>query len=184
MRDRRPRGRPETPDKHAINDKITAPKVRVIAVDGGQLGILDTSEAIKLAEEQGVDLVEVAPNSDPPVCRMLDYGKLKYRESKKAAEARKHSASNTIKELRIRYRTDSHDLDTKIRKAKKFLENGDRVKFQMRFRGREVAYRDLGEETFDQLIELLEGFATVEQRTRLVGNSMSITFAPVATVAS
>ena len=150
----------QKPDKHRINNKITATEVRVVGSDGSQLGVLPIAKALEVAEEQGLDLVEVAGAAKPPVCRILDYGKLKYKEQKKAAEARKKTSTATVKEIRIRYRTESHDLDTKVRKARKFLEGGDRVRFQMRFRGREVVYRDLGEETFKKVAELLEEVAT------------------------
>jgi len=178
MRQRGRDRRPPPADKHKINEKIEARQLRLIGVDGDQLGVVTRDAALQRAEDEGVDLVMVSENSDPPVCRLLDYGKLKYKESKKAAEARKHSASQTVKEIRVRYRIDSHDLDTKIRNAKKFLDGGDRVKFQMRFRGREMAYKQLGDELFDKIIELLDEEAEVEQRTPLVGNSMTMTFVP------
>ena len=178
----RPRFSREIPkeegDKFAINEEIKAREVRLVGVDGGQVGIVKIEEAQRMADEAGVDLVEVAPEAKPPVCRLLDYGKLRYREQKKAAEARKHSASHQIKELRLRYSTDKHDLEVKVRKAREFLEAGDRVKFSMRFRGREVAYRQLGEAVYDKVIELLNDIATVEQRTGLLGNSMTLSLVP------
>ena len=179
MRPIRPREKvKDTSDKYSINEEITAPQVRVVGVDGAQLGILVTREAIKLAEEAGVDLVEVAPGSSPPVCRMLDYGKLKYREQKKAADARKRAATHTTKELRIRYNTDKHDLDTKVRNARKFLEEGDKVRFQMRFKGRESVYKDLGEQVFKQIAEYLQDIALIEESTPLMGQRMTMTIGP------
>jgi len=168
----------EEGDKFAINEEIKAREVRVIGADGAQLGILKIEDARRIADEAGVDLVEVAPEARPPVCRLLDYGKLKYREQKKAAEARKHSASQQIKELRLRYSTDKHDLETKVRKAREFLGEGDRVKFSMRFRGREVAYKELGEAVYDKVVDQLSDVAAIEQRTGLIGNSMTLSLVP------
>ena len=165
-------------DKHLLNEEIKCPEVRLIGSDGSQVGVVKTSEALQMAEEEGVDLVAMSPDAKPPVCRLLDYGKLKYREQKKAAEARKRTATNTVKELRIRYSTEKHDLETKIRKAKSFIENGDKVRFQMRFRGREVVYRDLGTETFQKVVEALEDVAQVDEMTPLVGNRMVLTLSP------
>ena len=167
-------------DKHAINEQISAPEVRVVGADGSQLGVMRTRDAITLAQEQGLDLVEVAANISPPVCKLIDYGKLKYREQKKAAEARKKSSTSTTKELRIRYSTDTHDLETKVRNARRFLEDGDKVKFEMRFRGREVVYQELGRETFKQIIEMLQDIGVVEEQTSLVGYRMHLSFAPKA----
>ena len=178
MRDRNPRLRQQPTDKHLINDRITASEVLVVADGGEQLGVLTKEKALSIAEERSLDLVLVSPDSNPPVCRLLDYGKLKYKERKKAAEARKKTSNQTIKELRVRYSTDTHDLDTKVKKAIKFLEGGDRVKFLMRFRGREIVYRDLGEEIFDKIVEMLSEVSEVENRAPLTGNSMAITFAP------
>lgn len=165
-------------DKYSINEYITATQVRVIGADGAQLGIILTREAVRMAEELGLDLVEVAPEASPPVCRILDYGKLKYREQKKAADARKKAAVHTVKELRVRYNTDKHDLETKVRLAKKFIEEGDKVRFQMRFKGRESVYRDLGESVFKSIGESLAEIAQVEESTPLIGQRMTITFGP------
>lgn len=165
-------------EKHRINENITVAEVRLVAADSEQLGVVPIAEALRIAEEAGLDLVEVAPTAEPPVCRILDYGKLKYKEQKKAAEARKRSSVHVVKEIRIRYSTDSHDLQTKVRAARKFLSAGDRVRFQMRFRGREVVYRNLGEETFKQIGEMLEDVGTLEERTPLQNQRMMVTFVP------
>lgn len=180
MRPFRPREKPKDPldEKYSINEQIVAPQVRVIGAKGEQIGIIATREAMRMAEEEGVDLVEVAPEANPPVCRLLDYGKLKYREQKKAADARKRAATHTVKELRIRYNTDKHDLETKIRNARKFLEEGDKVRFQMRFKGRESVYRELGEQVFQQVAELLQDLALIEESTPLMGQRMTMTLAP------
>lgn len=172
------RNKKHTSDKHETNESIKAKRVRLIDDAGEAKGIVSIDEALAIAREAGLDLVQVAADADPPVCKILDYGKLKYKEQKKAAEARKKTAVFVVKELRIRYRTDKHDLDTKLRKARKFLEGGDRVRFQMRFRGREVVYRDLGVATFDQVVEQLADIADVEERSPLAGNRMTITFVP------
>lgn len=165
-------------EKHAVNEQIRAPEVRVIGVDGAQLGVMKTSEALRLAAEQGVDLIEVAAEAQPPVCRLLDYGKLKYREQKKAAEARKKSATHSTKELRVRYNTDSHDLETKVKNAREFLKEGDKVRFTMRFRGRESVYQELGHKIFEQIQEMLQDIAVVDERTPMLGQRMIIGFAP------
>ncbi|MCL4137808.1 UNVERIFIED_CONTAM: hypothetical protein GTU68_028106 [Idotea baltica] len=175
------RGQAKIEEKFAINEAITAPQVRLVGEGGEQLGVVLIKDALARAEANGMDLVAVAPDADPPVCRILDYGKLKYKEQKKAAESRKRSATNTVKEIRIRYSTDSHDLETKVRMAKKFIGGGDKVRFQMQFRGREVVYRDLGEDIFKQLTEVLSDVAVVEERSPLMGKRMTITFAPKVT---
>ena len=165
-------------EKYSVNRDITAKEVRVIGAAGEQLGILKTYEALKIAEDAGLDLVVVAAKSVPPVCRILDYGKLKYKEQKKAAEIRKKSAVQETKELRIRYNTDDHDLETKIKNAVKFLEEGDKVRFSMRFKGREAMYENLGNEIFEQVIIRLQEIAQVDERTRLIGQKMMLVFAP------
>ncbi|MCB0319338.1 MAG: translation initiation factor IF-3 [Bdellovibrionales bacterium] len=121
-------------DTHRINDRIRVPEVRVIDDEGKQLGVLATSYALKLAEERDLDLVEVAPQAKPPVCKLMDYGKFKYREQKKEAEAKKKRTETTIKELRIRYRTDDEDLNTKLKKAREIFDEGYKVKFSIRCR--------------------------------------------------
>lgn len=181
MRHRGSRERVVPPkEKHRINEEITSTNVRLIDAEGQQAGVVPTRRAMEMAEEAGMDLVEVAAGVEPPVCRILDYGKLKYREQKKAAEARKKSSTHTVKELRIRYSTDSHDLETKIRAARKFLQGGDRVRFQMRFRGREAVYKELGEETFKQVAEMLADVGVVEELTPLLNQRMHLTIVPKA----
>lgn len=179
MRGHKPREqqRPSA-EKHLLNEQINSAEVRLIGDRGEQLGVLTRADALARAEAEGVDLVLVAPDAKPPVCKLLDYGKLKYREQKKAAEARKKSATASVKELRIRYNTEQHDLDTKVRKARKFLLEGDKVRFQMRFRGREVVYQSLGRDTLDKIIKLLEDVAVVEDYTPLMGNRMIVSLTP------
>ncbi len=170
--------RPETPDAHRINNRITAREVRVITDSGEQLGVLAIRDALLAAERAELDLVEVAPTANPPVCKIMDYGKFKYREQKKEAEAKKHRSETEIKELRIRYCTDVGDLETKLNKARGFLTEGDKVKFSMRFRNREAMFMDLGEEKFKLITERLSDIAIVDEKSPLAGRQIFITFAP------
>ena len=166
------------PDTHRINQRITAREVRVITDEGEQLGVISIREALIAAENAGLDLVEVAPQAQPPVCKIMDYGKFRYKEQKKEAENRKKRSDSTLKELRIRYITDSGDLETKLKQARQFLEEGDKVKFTMRFKGREVAYLNLGVEKFDMIKERLADVAEVDDRSPPMGRVLHITFAP------
>ena len=169
--------RPQAPpDAHRINEYITAREVRVIDINGDQLGILKIQDAMQRAQDQELDLVEVAPTAKPPVCRIMDYGKFKYKEQKKESEARKKRAEMTIKELRIRYRTDVGDLDTKLKQAREFLEEGDKVKFVMRFKGREAMYLDLGKEKFEDIAQKLSDVAVVDERSPIAGRQIHIVF--------
>lgn len=166
------------PDTHRINEFIIAKEVRVILPDGEQAGILQLRDALQKAQELELDLVEVAPQAKPPVCKILDYGKFKYKEQKKEAEAKKNRTENTVKELRLRYRTDSGDLEVKLKHAREFLAEGDKVKFVMRFKGREAMYIDLGKAKFDQIVERLADVAVVDERSPAAGRQIHITFAP------
>lgn len=166
------------PDTHRINEYITAREVRVISPTGEQLGVLQLRDAITRAQELELDLVEVAPQAKPPVCKILDYGKFKYREQKKEAEAKKNRTETTLKELRIRYRTDVGDLEVKLKQARDFLAEGDKVKFSMRFKGREAMYMDLGREKFDTIISRLSDVAAVDERSPLMGRQIHIVLAP------
>jgi translation initiation factor IF-3 len=166
------------PDTHRINELIIAKEVRVIAPDGEQLGVLSIRDALTKAQELGLDLVEVAPQAKPPVCKILDYGKFKYKEQKKEAEAKKNRSETSIKELRLRYRTDVGDLEVKLKQARDFLAEGDKVKFVMRFKGREAMYIDLGREKLDQIQQALADVAVVDERSPTSGRQIHITFAP------
>jgi len=174
-RGRRPQQVSET---HRVNRRINAPEVRLISDSGEQLGIMLTPQALEEAEGRGLDLVEVSPSAKPPVCKLMDYGKFKYKEQKKEAEARKKRTEMNVKELRIRYRTDSGDLDTKLKKARGFLEAGDKVKFSMRFRGREIMYQDLGVEKFEVIIEQLSDIADIDERSPVSGRQIFIVLSP------
>jgi len=166
-------------DAHRINHKITAKEVRLIAGDGEQLGVMTLRDALQAAEDADLDLMEVSPNANPPVCKLIDYGKFKYKEQKKETEAKKKRSEQQIKELRIRYRTDVGDLETKLKRAREFLEEGDKVKFSMRFKGREIMYIDLGREKFDTIVARLADVATVDERSPQQGRQLFMTLAPL-----
>jgi translation initiation factor IF-3 len=180
FRGRGPRFVPPPPDAHRINRYIRVPQVRLIGADGTQFGIVSIDDALRRAEEAQLDLVEVAPTAQPPVCRILDYGKFKYQQHKKEAEARRKQATTTVKELRLGYRTDVGDLERQIQKARDFLAEGDRVKFSLRFRGREMAYQDLGRQKLIGVCEALKDVATVEGTPRMEGRLMGVVLAPGA----
>ena len=157
---------------------ITAREMRVIGPDGEQLGILEKHNAIAAAEDLGLDLVEVAPNADPPVCRIMDYGKYKYEQSKKAQVAKKHQKIIQVKEIKIRPKTDMHDLETKAKHARRFLSEGNKLKVTVRFRGREIVHIDRGRLVIDKLMEMLEDVATVEAPAKMEGKNMVMVLAP------
>lgn len=161
-----------------VNGAIRAKEVLVIAPDGAQIGVKKLNEAMWLAEQLDLDLVEVAPNAKPPVCRLMDYGKYKYEQSVKAREARKKQTRTTIKELRMKVRIGDHDFDITRRKAQEFLEEGDKVKVTIRFRGREQERPAFGKELLDKLAEELAEVAVTEQNPKLEGRSMTMVLAP------
>jgi translation initiation factor IF-3 len=161
-----------------INWGIRAPEVRVISADGQQVGVLPLKEAVRLAEEQGLDLVEVAANATPPVCRVMNYGKYKYQQSKRTHDARKHQTVIQVKELKLRPRTEEHDFEFKLRHAKRFLEEGNKVKLSVLFRGREMAYPEFGTKIINRFIEEVKDLVVVEQHPRLEGRNMVAILAP------
>jgi translation initiation factor IF-3 len=167
-------------DRFRINNRIRAPQVRLIDDQGGQLGIVQLREALAIAEERGLDLMEVAPNAVPPVCRIVDYGKFRYEQTKKDREARKNQKQAELKEVRLKPKTDDHDLEVKAKQARKFLLAGDKVKFTVRFRGREIFHPDIGREMLEQMAEELRDVATVEQRPLMEGRALSLMLAPNA----
>lgn len=156
--------------------------MRLIDEQGTQVGIVSVREAIMLAEERGYDLVEVAPNAVPPVCRLLDYGKFRYEQSKKEREARKNQKQADLKQLRLMPKTDDHDLEVKAKKARRFLMAGNKVKFNVRFRGREMAHPDIGRKMLEDIAEQLRDVALVEQRPLMEGRVLSLLLAPNAKV--
>jgi len=162
----------------SINWEIKAPEVRVIDPDGKQVGVLSVKEAIRIAEERGMDLVEVAPNSQPPVCRIMNYGKYKYQQSKRTQEARKHQTVIRIKEVKVRPRTEEHDFQFKLRHVKRFLDEGNKVKISMLFRGREIAHPEFGKEVLNRFIEEVKDMTVIEQSPRLEGRNMVMILAP------
>jgi len=154
------------------------PQVRVIGDDGEQLGIMNTREAVLLARGKGLDLVEVAATADPPVCRIIDYGKFTYEQKKKASDAKKKQVIITVKEVKFRPGTDDHDYQFKMKHARQWLGEGDRVKATIFFRGREITHRELGAELLQRLEKDLADMAEVEQRPRMEGNQMFLLFMP------
>ena len=154
------------------------PQVRVIAENGDQLGIMNTREAVTLARTQGLDLVEVAATADPPVCRIIDFGKFTYEQKKKASEAKKKQVIITVKEVKFRPGTDDHDYNFKMKHARDWLGEGDKVKATIFFRGREITHRELGAELLGRLEKDLVEVAEVEQRPKMEGNQMFLIFAP------
>lgn len=163
-----------------INWGIRAPEVRVINSDGKQAGILSLKEAMRLAEEQGLDLVEVAANATPPVCRIMNYGKYKYQQAKRTHEARKHQTVIQVKELKLRPRTEEHDFQFKLRHAKRFLEEGNKIKISVLFRGREMAYPAFGTEILNRFIDGIKDLVVIEQAPRMEGRNMVTILAPKA----
>lgn len=161
-----------------VNGYIRAPEVRVVAPDGEQIGVKKLAEALWLAEQLDLDLVEVAPNANPPVCRLMDYGKYKYEQSVKDREARKKQSRTTVKELRMKVRIGAHDFDINRRKAQEFLRDGDKVKVTIRFRGREQERPEYGQELLDRLIAALGEEAVVEQAPAMEGRNMTMVLAP------
>lgn len=152
-----------------MNEQIRAKEVRVVDADGEMLGVMPTSRAIELADEAGLDLVEVSPNAEPPVCKILDFGKYKYEQQKKANEARKKQKTVDVKEVKIRPGIEDHDYQVKMRAARKFLENGDKVKVTMRFRGREMAHQDIGMDLLKRMVEELADVSKVDQHPKMEG---------------
>lgn len=161
-----------------INHRIRVPEVRVIGADNRMLGVMATSEALRQAQELGLDLVEVNPKAEPPVCKLLDFGKYKYEEKKKAREAKRKQTTVDIKEVKLRPKTDQHDLDFKIRAARRFLEMGNKVKFTVRFRGREITHPEKAHEQLEVFMKGTEDLANVEVRPMMGGRTMTLLIAP------
>lgn len=164
-----------------VNERIRISPIRLIGPDGEQIGIVPTKEALERAQEAGLDLVEVAPNSRPPVCRILDYGKYKYNQAKKAASSRKRQHTVSIKGMRFRPKIEEHDYTFKMKHVRAFLEQGNKVKCFVLFRGREKAHTEFGRELLDRLAEDLNDVATVESPPRMEGHSMNMLLSPSVT---
>ena len=161
-----------------VNEQIEAEKIRVVNADGEMVGVISKEEGIEIAFEAGLDLVEVSPNADPPVCKVLDYGKYKYEAQKKANEARKKQKIIDIKEIKMRPGIDEHDYQVKMRSVRRFLDEGDKVKMTIRFRGREMAHQELGMKVLDRVREDVDELAKVEQFPKSEGRLMTMVIAP------
>ena len=176
------KGRPQRPvpaePKVRVNHKIRALKARVISPDGEQLGILDVSEALRRAEEFGLDLVEVAPNVDPPVCKIMDYGKYRYEESKKEHERKKKQATITLKEIKLRPKTEEHDIVYKSKQVLAFLEDNCKVKVTIMFKGREITHPEQANVLIDKMLEIIKDKAQIEQPAKFEGRNMIMILAP------
>lgn len=162
-----------------VNESIRAREVRLIDANGDQLGVKTRDEALQIAQTRNLDLVLVAPGAKPPVCRIMDYGKYRYEQQKKEKEARKKQRIINIKEVRFTPVIGDHDFNTKLRNARKFIENGDKVKATVRFRGRAITHKELGQQVLDRLAEELTDIATVETKAKMEGRHMFMMFAPI-----
>ncbi|AFY72939.1 translation initiation factor IF-3 [Synechococcus sp. PCC 7502] len=167
-----------TRDLPTINERIRFPKVRVIDADGGQLGIMTPREASKLAEEKELDLVLVSDKADPPVCRIMDYGKFKFEQEKKAREARKKQHTVDVKEVKMRYKIEEHDYQVRINHAERFLKEGDKVKATVMFKGREIQHADLAEELLNRMAVDLGPIAEIQQAPKREGRNITMLMAP------
>lgn len=156
-------------DGFKMNYEINAAQVRVIDDEGEMLGTMSPKEAIAMAQARGLDLIEVAPNATPPTCKIMDYGKYKYEQKKKAQVSKKNQVTIDVKEIQLRPRTEEHDLETKLRHAKRFLEDGDKVKFNLRFKGREMVHQELGKSLMEKVVENLKGIGVVETPPKMEG---------------
>jgi translation initiation factor IF-3 len=154
------------------------PEVRVIGADGSQIGIIPTHEALKLAEEQGLELVEVNPRAMPPVCKIMDFGKFKYETSKKEKASRKHQSTIVLKEIKLRPKTDEHDFDFKVKHIRRFLSEGNKCKLVVVFRGREIVHPEMGQLMLDQVVKAVSDLAMVEQRSMMEGRRMVMVIGP------
>jgi translation initiation factor IF-3 len=161
-----------------INDRIRSPEIRLIGADGENVGVVTPARAMALAEEAGLDLVEISPNAEPPVCKIMDFGKYKYETQKREAEARKKQHIIEIKEIKFRPGTDIHDYDVKMRSVLKFLEEGDKVKVTLRFRGREMAHQQLGLELLNRVAADIGDAGKIESMPRLEGRQMVMMVGP------
>ena len=161
-----------------MNERIRAKSVRLVGADGEQIGVMSAEEALEIAREQGYDLVEVAPKASPPVCRVMDYGKYKYEQSKRAKEAKKHQHIIHVKEMKFRPKTEDHDYQFKLKHVRKFLTEGNKAKMTVRFRGREMAHIDLGRRILEKLVKDTDDIASVEQQPKLEGRNMTLILGP------
>ena len=177
---RRPHSAPPTRDTGPrVNERIRAPEIRLIGAEGENIGVITPERALVLAEEAGLDLVEISPNATPPVAKIMDFGKFKYETQKKESEARKKQKVIEVKEIKFRPNTDTHDYDVKMRSVIKFLQGGDKVKITLRFRGREMAHAELGRKLLERVGEDVIEYGKVEAMPRLEGRQMTMMINPV-----
>ncbi len=163
-----------------MNDRIRAPEIRLIGADGENVGVVTPSRGLELAEQVGLDLVEISPNANPPVCKIMDFGKFKYEQQKREAEAKKKQKVIEVKEVKFRPNTDIHDYAVKMRNVVKFLEKGDKVKVTLRFRGREMAHQNLGRELLERVAEDVKEIGKVENMPKMEGRQMIMMIGPVS----
>lgn len=161
-----------------VNREIRAPKVRVIGSAGEQIGIMTPKEALNVAENEGLDLVEIAPNANPPVCKVIDYGKFRYDQTKREKESKKASHQVKVKEVKVKPNINEHDLNTKMRHAKDFLEKGNKVKVTCMFRGREMAHKEIGERLIKKIVDDLQEVAVCETPMKMFGRFLTVVLAP------
>jgi translation initiation factor IF-3 len=179
--DTRPEQRRDS-DENRINEQIRVPRIRLIDEEGEMQGVFATRAAIDKAIELGLDLVEISPNADPPVCKIMDYGKFRYQQQKKKAEAKKKQKVIEIKELKLRPSIETHDLETKMKAAMRFLDEGDKVKFTLRFRGREMAHQEIGMRLLAKVKEILADKIRIEQEPKFEGNQVIMVVASAPAV--
>ncbi|MDX1785313.1 MAG: translation initiation factor IF-3 [Roseovarius sp.] len=178
---RRPHNAPPTRDTGPrVNERIRDDEIRLIGADGENVGVVSGRRALEMAEEAGLDLVEISPNASPPVCKIMDYGKYKYETQKRESEARKKQKIIEVKEVKFRPNTDTHDYEVKMRNVFKFLESGDKVKITLRFRGREMAHQDLGRKLLERVATDVEGVGKVENMPKMEGRQMIMIIGPAA----
>ncbi|MAN97939.1 MULTISPECIES: translation initiation factor IF-3 [Roseovarius] len=176
---RRPHNAPPTRETGPrINDRIRCDEIRLIGADGENVGLISPQRALEMAEEAGLDLVEISPSATPPVCKIMDFGKYKYEQQKREAEARKKQKVIEVKEIKFRPGTDTHDYDVKMRSVVKFLQGGDKVKITLRFRGREMAHQDLGRQLLERIAEDIKDVGRVENMPKMEGRQMIMVIGP------
>jgi translation initiation factor IF-3 len=177
---RRPHNAPPTRDTGPrVNERIRAPEIRLIGAEGENVGVVTPARAMDMAAEAGLDLVEISPNANPPVCKIMDYGKFKYEQQKRESEARKKQKTIEIKEVKFRPGTDVHDYEVKMRNVVRFLENGDKVKVTLRFRGREMAHQDLGRQLLERVAEDTKELGKIENMPKMEGRQMIMMIGPL-----
>lgn len=168
----------DTQRSHRINHEIKIPEIRVVDEEGNMLGILTTREALRMAEEKEMDLVEIAPQAKPPVCKIIDFGKFTYEIQKKEKLAKKNQQQQLMKEIRFKWRTDTHDFNFKTRHARDFLEEGNKVKASVMFRGREITHQEIGKELLERFVLELQDVAKVDSPVRMEGRNLSVIMSP------